>query len=108
MTGSATGEYEQRGLCLRTSEYLFDQIRNIKDSVCSIQLSILEIYNENLHDLLHIPTITSTTTTTTTTSIKPLTIVDTPSGVTVPSLYMLPVSSAEEASSLLFEANLNR
>eukprot|EP01041_Mallomonas_annulata_P002929 gene2929-5754_t len=100
VTGSASGEYEGRGLCLRTAEYLFDRIRRFQDTVVvSVQISVLEVYNETLLDLLRDPAHHE--------AVK-LMVVDTPAGVLVPSLYLLPVSTAEEASTHLLDANLNR
>jgi hypothetical protein len=43
---------EDRGLCMRTAAYLFGRARKMSDTI-SIRLSVLEIYNEQLYDLLH-------------------------------------------------------
>ena len=44
-----------RGLCMRTASHLFELARRSPDSI-SIRLSVLEVHNENLIDLLREPT----------------------------------------------------
>lgn len=105
MSGPPTSEgFEDRGLCLRVANYLFERARRMSDAI-SIRLSVLEIYNETLTDLLREPPASTT--------IGPpqtpkLTIVDTTSGVVVPSLYILPVASDDDAYTMLLEAYSNR
>ena len=87
---------------------------------------MLEIYNENITDLLRnassmTPTSAPTATATATASnsnnssmkntnqpTQKLSIVDTPNGIIIPGLYLLPLSSEEDAYNLLFEAYSNR
>ena len=98
MTGPAKEDYNERGLCMRTVEYLFKTIKSIKDSIFTIRFSVIEIYNDNVMDLLRESLQDS----------PKLVIVDTPNGVIVPALYLLPIENEEEAYSKLYEANLNR
>lgn len=97
MTGPAKDDYNDRGLCMRTVEYIFRSIKSIKDST-TIRFSVIEIYNDNVMDLLRESLQDS----------PKLVIVDTPNGVIVPALYLLPIENEEEAYSKLYEANLNR
>lgn len=112
MTGPGSSEsYVDRGICMRTASYLFAQAARVSrergsDSI-SIRVSVLEIYNESLTDLLR----ESPPPMALAASIPPppkLSIVDTPSGVVVPSLYVLPLASEEDALSMLLEADANR
>lgn len=98
VTGPAKEEYEERGLCMRTVEYIFRTIKSIKDSTITVRFSVIEIYNDNVMDLLRESVQDS----------PKLVIVDTPNGVIVPALYLLPIESEEEAFTKLYEANLNR
>ena len=127
MTGPEDDNFAERGLCMRTAGCLFERSRRINatefNSV-SIRLSVLEIYNESITDLLRnvssmTPTPAPPTTTTannsnnssmksTTQSTQKLSIVDTPNGIIIPGLYLLPLSSEEDAYNLLFEAYSNR
>lgn len=99
VSGAASGAFEERGLCYRSAEYLFSKLRGLESCVTSVQMSALEIYNDVLWDLLRDPSQGDA---------PKLNIVDTPSGVLIPSLYLLPISTVQEASTHLFEANLNR
>lgn len=100
------------GLVTRSINYLFNRIRKLSDSF-SIRLSILEIYNENLIDLLREPTNTSTLTTniafgSTSSIASKLSAIETPNGVIIPNLYILPISNEDEAMTYLFDAFRNR
>jgi chromosomal replication initiation ATPase DnaA len=98
VTGPETEEYEERGLCMRSADYIFRKIRSIKDAAFTVKFSVIEIYNDSVLDLLR-------------ENIKDspkLIIVDTPDGVVVPALYLLPLENEEEAYTKLVEANLNR
>eukprot|EP01038_Epipyxis_sp_PR26KG_P008944 gene8944-12061_t len=110
MTGPAnnTENYinSQSGICIRVASYIFERINKIADDI-SIRLSILELYNENLTDLLleNIPSIHNNNVN----MKKPkLTIVDTVNGVIIPGLHVLPITTEEEALNLLYEAQANR
>lgn len=57
------GEYEKRGLCIRAANYIFRKAKLLTESgspsnseSISVRLSILEIYNESVIDLLVEPT----------------------------------------------------
>ena len=99
MTGPASGEFEERGLCLRAAGYLFEKLGVLGRDMTSVQISALEIYNDTLYDLLRDPTKSDS---------PKLFLADTPQGVIIPSLHLLPVSSVDEALTYLMEANLNR
>lgn len=109
MTGPANSDaFADRGICMRTASYLFAHASRLppNDSL-SIRLSVLEIYNESLTDLLREAPPPMAIAATLPPAPK-LIIVDTPAGVVVPSLYVLPLSSEEDAFSLLLEADGNR
>jgi kinesin family member 6/9 len=112
---------------MRTAGCLFERSRRInatENNSISIRLSVLEIYNEGTTDLLRnspsVPTMASSaggtqiqmhttqTTQTTQSQIQKLSIVDTPNGIIIPGLYLLPLSSEDDAYNLLFEAYSNR
>jgi hypothetical protein len=96
-----------RGLCMRVASYLFELSRRLTDTV-SIRLSILEIYNEQLIDLLREPQPVGPSFPLGPTAPK-LNIVETPTqGVIVPALYVLPLSSEEDAFSFFLTAHKNR
>lgn len=109
MTGPANSDsYVDRGICMRTASHFFAYAARMPpNESISIRLSVLEIYNETLTDLLR----ESAPPMALASAIPPapkLTIVDTPAGVVVPSLYVLPLSSEEDALSMLMEADSNR
>jgi kinesin family member 6/9 len=124
MTGPANDDFMERGLCMRTAGCLFERSRKInatENNSISIRLSVLEIYNEGITDLLRnspsVPTMASSaggtqihmqTTQTAQSQIQKLSIVDTPNGIIIPGLYLLPLSSEDDAYNLLFEAYSNR
>ena len=129
MTGPANDDFAERGLCMRTAGCLFERSRRMnatESNSVSIRLSVLEIYNETITDLLRntsamtmtaIPstsicsknsTKTAIQQTQTQTQTPKLSIVDTPNGIIIPGLYLLPLSSEEEAYNLMFEAYSNR
>ena len=120
MTGPANDDFVERGLCMRTAGCLFERSRKInatENNSISIRLSVLEIYNEAITDLLrNSPSISamalssgsSHIQTQTQAQIQKLSIVDTPNGIIIPGLYLLPLSSEEDAYNLLFEAYSNR
>ena len=135
MSGPSNDNFRDRGLCSRTASCLFERARKInlsENNSISVRLSVLEIYNETLTDLLrssssssmlsssiinnqthtqtHIQSQSHTQQHTNTTQqhgIK-LSIADTPNGIIIPGLCLLPLSSEEEAFNLLFEAYSNR
>jgi len=109
------GDYSQRGLCMRAVSYIFERAKSFALNVVngqvgpesiSVRLSILEIYNESVIDLLvePIPSVNSITPAVHT----KLTIVETQSGVMVPGLHIMPISDEDEAFQILNEAQANR
>ena len=134
---------------MRTIAYLFEKSRQFPAGSLSLRLSVLEIYNEILIDLLRsdgpsaagagvaysssmapskpaaFSSSSSSSSSASATStaanggtsagagggaaeVGKLNIVDTPGGVFIPSLYILPLASEEEAYSLILEAYSNR
>jgi len=93
-----------RGLCMRVASYLFANSRRLPDTV-TLRLSILEIYNEQLIDLLREPSTSAPHVQ----SVPKLSIVEIPEqGVLVPGLYVMPLSSEEDAFSFFLTAHRNR
>ena len=72
----------------------------------SLRVSVLEIYNEQLTDLLRESSstehVTGTSSFATATSTSKLTIVETAAGIQVPSLFVVPVVSEDDAYSGFF------
>ncbi len=96
---------KDRGLCMRVSSYLFANARKLPDTV-SIRLSIMEIYNEQLIDLLREPVAASTINAP---AIPKLSIVEVPGqGVLIPALYVMPLASEEDAFTFFLMAHRNR
>ena len=120
MTGPAKSTFADRGLCMRTAGYLFEKARTISRSsdTVSIRLSVLEIYNETLVDLLNEftlendaapePSMTMSGSTKTAGTTNKLNLVDTTMGIMVPGLRILPLDSEDDAYSLLTSAVTNR
>jgi len=75
------------------------------DSI-SVRLSILEIYNETLIDLLRDPVPSLVTPAT----IMPpkLTIAETVNGVVIPAMYVLPVSNEDDVYAMYLDSCSNR
>lgn len=104
MTG-ATENYQQRGMIPRTIQHLYKEINNRQDRQFTVRIGYLEIYKDQLFDLLS--------------TINPpgpsapeysqnLTIVDDRGDVFVKGLSYQLASSEEEALNLLFEGETNR
>ena len=130
MTGPTSDTFLDRGLCMRTAASLFERARKVnltENNTISIRLSVVEIYNENMKDLLRNSTSTSTSTSLSNptapvsagvnngnsqsqsqTQTQKLSIVDTVNGIIIPGLYLLPLSCEDDAYNLLFEAYGNR
>ena len=132
MTGPTSDTFLDRGLCMRTAASLFERARKVnltENNTISIRLSVVEIYNENMKDLLRNSTSTSTSTSMSLsnptapvsagvnngnsqsqsqTQTQKLSIVDTVNGIIIPGLYLLPLSCEDDAYNLLFEAYGNR
>jgi len=100
--------FNERGLCLRAAAHLFENSRKITTSSgdsFSIRMSALEIYNEAIIDILR----ESTQQQGITPPVQPkLSIFDSVNGVIVPTLFLLPLVSEEDAYTALMEAYVNR
>ena len=110
MTGPAEIENYERdcGLCMRTATYLFEKSRKMVEAV-SIRLSILEIYNENLIDLLQPAPATANTVSMTAQAAAPkLNVIEKPTGVSVPALRVMPLAHEEDAFAFMLDAHHNR
>ena len=94
MVGSFTMNSEH-GICLQTIPYLFRQIQLLKEDSSTLGVSIMEIYNELLIDLLQ-PTFD--------TKHNKLAIMESTDGIKIPNLFILPISSDMEAVDILQEA----
>ena len=90
VTGPQIETYDERGICLRTIDYIFSCVRRFKERQYVVKISVIEIYNDNVFDLLREQNSTDT-------SQSKLIIMDTPDGVTVPALYQFPAESEDEA-----------
>lgn len=109
MSGPAEIDNYERdcGLCMRTATYLFEKSRKMADAV-SIRLSILEIYNENLIDLLQPAPTASNTVSVTTQAAPKLNVIEKPTGVSVPALRVMPLAHEEDAFAFMLDAHHNR
>ena len=90
---------ENRGLCSRTMDYLFQCARAASEEIVSIKFSAIEIYNDIASDLLR-PQASKI--------IPKLLIVDSPTGIMVPELFLVPISNADEGFEKLIQANSSR
>mmetsp|Transcript_19331 Transcript_19331/g.32512 ORF Transcript_19331/g.32512 Transcript_19331/m.32512 type:complete len:757 (-) Transcript_19331:570-2840(-) len=108
--GPTVETYEERGLCLRTIDYIFKTVResSINRSYI-IKLSVIEIYNDIVIDLLREEKVNGNSPGDMKKQPPPkLIIMDTPDGVVIPALYLFPIDSEDEAYVKITEANLNR
>jgi kinesin family protein 6/9 len=103
MTG-ATENYQQRGLIPRTIQHVFKEIQNRQDRSFTVRIGYIEIYNEQLFDLLS----TISTPNSSTDYNSNLTIFDDRGDVFVKGLSYQLANSEEEALNLLFEGETNR
>ena len=106
VTGPQVETYADRGLCLRTVDYLFQCTRRLAASrAYIIKLSVIEIYNDLVVDLLREgggrPGAGPGPGGGMGRQEKPpkLILMDTPEGVVIPALYLCPVEAEEEAYS---------
>uniref|UniRef100_A0A2K6V656 Kinesin-like protein n=1 Tax=Saimiri boliviensis boliviensis TaxID=39432 RepID=A0A2K6V656_SAIBB len=100
MTG-ATENYKHRGILPRALQQVFRMIEERPTHAITVRVSYLEIYNENLFDLLStLPYVGP--------SVTPMTIVENPQGVFIKGLSVHLTSQEEDAFSLLFEGETNR
>lgn len=101
--GPTVETYDERGLCLRTIDYIFSSIRRATNRTYIIKLSVIEIYNDIVIDLLREGKNEAGQE-----NNPKLIIMDTPDGVVIPALYLFPIESEDEAYVKISEANLNR
>ncbi|XP_069067041.1 kinesin-like protein KIF9 isoform X6 [Pleurodeles waltl] len=101
MTG-ATENYKHRGIIPRTLQQVFREIENRPDQAVTVRISYLEIYNENLFDLL------STMPEVDINQDTQLAIADDSRGVFVKGLSTHLTRHEEDALNLLFEGETNR
>ncbi|KAJ3093130.1 Kinesin-like protein kif9 [Quaeritorhiza haematococci] len=102
MTG-ATENYKHRGLIPRTIAQIYREIAERPQMAFTVHISYLEIYNEQMIDLL------SSLPDNKTGDETPLNIVEEKSGVTsVKGLQVMIANNEEEALNLLFEGETNR
>lgn len=100
MTG-ATENYKHRGILPRALQQVFRMIEERSTHAITVRVSYLEIYNENLFDLLStLPYVGP--------SVTPMTIVENPQGIFIKGLSVHLTSQEEDAFSLLFEGETNR
>jgi kinesin family member 6/9 len=97
MTG-ATENYSQRGIIPRTIQHLFKEIQNRPDRSYTVRIGYLEIYNEQLIDLLSTMPLQNSTE-----FNSGLSIYDDRGDVFVKGLTYQLATTEEEALNLLFE-----
>lgn len=96
MTG-ATGNYKLRGIIPRAIQQVFKSMEEHASQFITVRISYMEIHNEIIYDLLS-NTVTDV----------PLTVVDTPHGISVKGLSIHSAPHEEVALNLFFEGNTNR
>ncbi|XP_072509550.1 kinesin-like protein KIF9 isoform X1 [Notamacropus eugenii] len=100
MTGT-TENYKHRGILPRALQQVFRMIEERPTHSVTVRVSYLEIYNENLFDLLStLPYVGNPDT--------PMSIVESPQGIFVKGLSVHMTGREEDAFSLLFEGETNR
>ncbi|XP_074053839.1 kinesin-like protein KIF9 isoform X2 [Macrotis lagotis] len=100
MTGS-NENYKHRGILPRALQQVFRMIEERPTHSITVRVSYLEIYNENLFDLLStLPYVGN--------SDIPMSILESPQGIFVKGLSVHMASREEDAFSLLFEGDTNR
>nr|XP_060638693.1 kinesin-like protein KIF9 [Anolis sagrei ordinatus] len=100
MTGM-TENYLNRGIIPRAIQQVFKSVEEHGSQFISVRISYMEIYNETIFDLLSMMPLGAV-------NDVPLSVVETPCGVSVKGLTVHPAPSEEVALNLLFEGNLNR
>lgn len=95
-----TNDFSTRGICSRSISHVFQSVKNDADSSTSIRVSYVEVYNEQLYDLLDFND---------TPNGKNLSVMETKSGSTfIRGLHRPLVASEEEALDFLFRGEMNR
>lgn len=103
ISGALDGDSSQYGICAQTAVHLFQKSKQTFDNI-SLRLSILEIYNETLVDLLvDLPSQNGIIS-----SKNKLNIIETDQGVLVPGLHIMPIDNIDDCLTLLMEAQANR
>lgn len=102
MTG-ATENYQQRGIIPRTIQHVFKEIQSRQDRSYTVRIGYIEIYNEQLFDLLSTIPMPGQVE-----YNSNLTIFDDRGDVFVKGLSYQLANSEEEALNLLFEGETNR
>jgi kinesin family protein 6/9 len=103
ISGSFGGGQADYGVCAQVAFYLFQKSKQSFDNI-SFRLSILEIYNETLVDLLvDLPSQNGIIN-----AKAKLNIIETDMGVIIPGLHIMPIDSLDDALTLLMEAQANR
>ncbi|KAM4821142.1 kinesin-like protein KIF9 isoform 2-T3 [Thomomys bottae] len=96
-----TENFKHRGILPRALQQVFKMIEERPTHAITVRISYLEIYNENLFDLLcTLPYVGP--------SVTPMSIVENPQGVFVKGLSVHLTSQEEDAFNLLFEGETNR
>jgi kinesin family protein 6/9 len=103
MTGNLDGGSSNYGISAQAAVHLFSKMKNTFDNI-SFRLSIVEIYNETLLDLLvDLPSHNGIN------SIRSkLNIIETDGGVVIPGLHIMPIDTIDDTLTLLMEAQANR
>jgi kinesin family member 6/9 len=107
MSGSVNGGEDGYGVCARAAMYLFQKATTSPDTF-AFRLSVLEIYNENLIDLLAENSGHGIVGPGAPPPPPKLNVIDTEQGVIVPGLHILPIDSADEAINYFIDAQSNR
>ncbi|XP_042330465.1 kinesin-like protein KIF9 [Sceloporus undulatus] len=100
MTGT-TENYLNRGLIPRAIQQVFKSVEEHGSQFITVRISYLEIYNETIFDLLSMMPSGAAIDT-------PLSVVESPQGVSVKGLTIHPAPNEETALNLLFEGDTNR
>ena len=109
MSGNVDGMEDDYGICARTAMYLFRRVQSLPDTF-AFRLSVLEIYNETLIDLLSDSStkVINPGPSSNNAPVTKLNIFETENGVMVPGLHVMPIDSADDAIGLFIEAQSNR
>ncbi|KAM3822766.1 kinesin-like protein KIF9 isoform 2-T2 [Vipera latastei] len=100
MTGT-TGNFKHRGIIPRAIQQVFQSMEEHSNRLITVRVSYLEIHNETILDLL--PSLRLGLD-----SDLPLSIVESPHGVSVKGLSIHPAPNEEIALNFLFEGDTNR
>ncbi|XP_039224681.1 kinesin-like protein KIF9 isoform X2 [Crotalus tigris] len=97
MTGT-TGNFKHRGIIPRAIQQVFKSMEEHSSRLITVRISYLEIHNETIVDLLPLGS----------DGDLPLSIVESPQGVSVKGLSIHPAPNEEIALNFLFEGDTNR